>query len=94
MAEVQRVATICDACGTRVEEYSPDGWVRFSSSHGDWGNDSCESFEYYDACSFDCYVALLCRALDDYGRPGPKPTLDVDGKDWYFLTGMVKQLRS
>ncbi len=47
----------CDNCGKiATKEYTPDSWYRFSSFHREWGNDSIDSYEYYDVCSPECYI--------------------------------------
>jgi hypothetical protein len=81
--------TQCDHCGKREKGYDPNGWHHFSSHHGDWGSDSVDSWEYFDACSFDCYLALVRKAFEGYG--GYRPTLEVDGKDWHFLQSMIER---
>lgn len=45
----------CDGCGKTVAESEPDGWVHFATGHHDWDNDSIESTEWWDACSFSCF---------------------------------------
>ena len=40
----------CDMC---KKEITGPHW-EISTWHNDWGNDSCESFEYIDICSSDC----------------------------------------
>lgn len=60
----------CDNCGLITHELTSDGyrpkdWHQFNSHHHDWGNDSSDSYEYYDACSPKCFMALLTSALED-----------------------------
>lgn len=77
---VQRaiVSTTCDHCG-REERGEPDGWVSIDFGHSDWGNDSVESDERWDACSAPCLVALLGKIADGYDpkHENAKPTLSV-----------------
>lgn len=74
--------------GDQVEGRDEPGWHHFSSSHGEWGNDSVESFEYHDACSWACYLTIVRRLLDDWPN-GPPDSLDVDDKDPAFLRDML-----
>lgn len=84
------VQTECDNCGKREPGNSPSGWHHFSRSHGDWGNDSVDSFEYFDVCSAACYIAIVRRELEDYGpRSALNPTLEVDDKGYEFLRDLI-----
>jgi hypothetical protein len=98
----------CDHC-TKVEEGErtqsgegdqPDGWHSFRSHHDDWGNDSIETFNNHDVCSWACYLAIVRKVFEDYGTPPeiggaprvprrPYPTLEIDGRDWYFVRDML-----
>lgn len=41
---------ICDVCGKEIKgEY-----YEIRIGHNDWGNDSCDSYEYKDICSSSC----------------------------------------
>lgn len=82
--------TVCDSCG-RVDGADPRGWHHFSSHHNDWGNDSIDSWETHDACSWACYVAIVRRVVEDYGQR-TYPTLEVDDKDLAFLGDMLLQI--
>ena len=49
---------ICDSCKkTLVDEYA-----RVSTHHNLWGNDSHESYEYYDLC-FECAIKMFTQYL-------------------------------
>ena len=48
----------CDVCD---KEFVGKYW-NLCTHHNDWGNDSCESFEYFDLCSEDC----VRKKLDEY----------------------------
>lgn len=85
------VRVTCDACG-KTSDPNPDGWHHFSSYHGDWGNDSVDSHDDHDACSFACYLSIVRKMFDDYAPAdfdGRGATLEVDGKDWWFLRDML-----
>lgn len=47
----------CDVCG---KEFTGNYW-ELCTHHDDWGNDSCESYEYFDLCSEDCVKQKLER---------------------------------
>lgn len=56
----------CDNCGKDVRGKDiPDDWHHFSSHHNDWGNDSIDSFEYYDVCSPECYIEKFIDVVDN-----------------------------
>lgn len=65
------VGRVCDACG---KEIKPIWFVKqynyfvVHTYHNDWANDSCESHEYFDACSPECATkmaeAYLKRAFN------------------------------
>lgn len=77
------VETTCDGCGKRAAK-QPYDWLHFHSSHGDWGNDSSESFEYHDACSARCFVDIARRVAADYRSPVPNPSLTLGGVDFGY----------
>jgi hypothetical protein len=63
--------TQCDVCGKTTKDDSD--WVKIEHYHSAWGNDSCESFEYFDACSVDCYTEQLKRSIRELeGNHGGK----------------------
>jgi hypothetical protein len=65
--ELVTVSYICDCCGKTHESSDlPDDWHMFSGHHNSWGNDSCDSYEYYLACSPKCYCKLLSKAVQDF----------------------------
>lgn len=67
---------VCDGCG-RAEEGEPEDWLHVRSSHDDWGNDSCDSFEYHDVCSARCFLAVALQVVRDYGTGHTRPTLSL-----------------
>lgn len=85
----------CDACGRyqSVDEdryashtFEPEGWVSFGSGHNEWGNDSVDSDDRHDVCSFACYVAVM---RDIYKRFGEYESLRADGKDRTFIAALI-----
>lgn len=55
------VKVICDICWKEVD---PNNWFRITTSHHDWGNDSIDSYEQFDACSHKCAISFV----NDYLR--------------------------
>lgn len=43
------VAMKCDMCGCELTKY----YASVETHHDRWGNDSCESYKFYDLC-FEC----------------------------------------
>lgn len=82
--------TVCDGCGKTVEGEPPEGWTDFSSHHSDWGNDSVDTHQDYDVCSWACYLTVVRRVFEDYETLWPERTLEVDGKDWHFIRGLLE----
>jgi hypothetical protein len=66
---VQRKITIgkqCDVCGKKsTEHHEYDKWFNGEHHHGEWGNDSVDSYEYFDVCSVPCFKAQLKDSLDE-----------------------------
>lgn len=44
---------VCDVCYKTVD---PENYFRITTSHCDWGNDSVDSYEFYDACCPECLL--------------------------------------
>lgn len=61
----------CDVCKKKLEQniplgYDSDGNQRLyynyfcvTTHHHDWGNDSIESYKYYDICSVECLQEFI-----------------------------------
>lgn len=54
----------CDICKSEID----GGYWKVSTSHLDWGNDSCESYEYKDVCSIECLNSILAEYAIDYTK--------------------------
>lgn len=50
---------ICDVCQKKIETNS---YWELTTHHNDWGNDSYESYEYFDVCSKEC----LRKKFEEY----------------------------
>ncbi len=53
----------CDGCKKLIGTWrldngylKPTGYLKVNCGHYDWGNDSCDSFEYMDFCSNECMI--------------------------------------
>lgn len=65
----------CDVCGKDIpplprtfpQIYTP--YYRITTYHNDWGNDSCESYDYQDACSPECALKI-CEQYIPYDFKG------------------------
>lgn len=83
----------CDCCGKTIEGKStPNDWFHFSSGHEDWGNDSFESIEYYDACSPKCFLGIAENALKelkDYAN-----SAKVADMPYAFVMKMINHLQN
>ena len=55
---VEEIVT-CDSCGKQTEHY-----IEAVTGHDDWGNDSCESEERHQFCSWNCAMQFMCGWLD------------------------------
>lgn len=50
---VEEIIT-CDICGAQVDHY-----IDILTGHRDWLNDSCDSIEHHEVCSWDCAVKFM-----------------------------------
>lgn len=83
------VQTECDHCHKRENGDEPGGWHHFSAGHSDWGNDSIESYDTFDACTASCWLALIRKIVEDYEPIRGEPTLMVDGFDYTFARDLL-----
>lgn len=64
------VGRYCDNCGEEICAVEKIGgrnvynYFLVSTHHNDWGNDSIDSYESYDACCPSCAVKLAGRYLE------------------------------
>lgn len=60
------VGRICDFCNKEILKVDGKRWEYFhiTTSHCDWGNDSFESYEHFDACSVECALGLADKYLN------------------------------
>ena len=83
------VAIKCDVCGNiHKDKYLPDDWHQISMHHNHWGNDSSESYEYFDVCSPDCYWKKIKECVSEYeGFTDAK----IDDFEIEFIRKLIKQ---
>lgn len=58
----------CDACGKLAGMLEPKDWHGFSHHHSAWGNDSVDSFEWFDVCSVSCFARQLEKSIKEIGN--------------------------
>ena len=83
----------CDICGKEIPpavipfRYGEPGYDYYEVTmhHHDWGNDSVDSYEYFDACSPDCAYKLWERYI--HYSTGVKNTMciEVEHKNCWVL---------
>lgn len=78
----------CDCCKTKLdcEEY-PEGWHKISTYHEEWGNDSVDSWEYYDVCSPECYEKQFIECVKGYKH---RNSANIDGFDIAFARKLAE----
>ena len=56
----------CDVCG-KIHKGNclPDNWHEFDHHHGEWGNDSPDSFKWHQVCSPECYFKKLKECVSN-----------------------------
>jgi len=82
----------CDCCHKKVSSGDlPKGWKSFSAGHGEWGNDSHESYNNYDVCSFYCYVSLF---TEEYERLKDEDSGVIDHCDMTYAGSLVTYIKT
>lgn len=78
----------CDICGKEIpptaipHRYGEPVYDYYSvtTHHYDWGNDSVDSYDYFDACSPDCVNKLWEEYIRDSSRKQNTMCIDVQHK--------------
>lgn len=90
----------CDHCGKSSPPdersgWTPHGWHHFDTHHGEWGADSIESYDYYDACSGRCFLQLLAKlhgdATESY-RGEPPRSYELADMSYSFVTSLLVEI--
>lgn len=76
----------CDNCKKSVK--SEEDIKSFHGGHQEWGNDSIESYEYFDVCSMKCYLDIIKRELDEYADQ--YPSYQIDNQSAKFFKGFYE----
>lgn len=84
------VARKCDVCGNiHKGKYTPNEWHTFSHNHNEWGNDSCDSYEYHEVCSPECYLTKFKECIEDLkGRKSAK----IDDFEIDFARKLIEKI--
>ncbi len=81
----------CDICKKKVEgKERPKDWHHFEHHHEQWGNDSGDSYDWFDVCSPKCYFAQLEKSLkemDEYY------TAKIDDKSPEFVKSLLSTIK-
>jgi hypothetical protein len=81
------VATKCDICGKGTPDENDNSFYNLEHHHSAWGNDSIDSFEYFDVCSFNCYMKQLKRSVKELEGYA---SAEIDGKPIKFVEQMIE----
>lgn len=85
------IARKCDICGKMIEKVEHRGWgdlynyFLITTHHNDWGNDSIDSYEYYDACCPDCVIKFTEKYVRE-AQEGPN-SKEIEIKHVNSLSG-------
>jgi hypothetical protein len=83
----------CDCCGKEINATQlPNEWHNFNSHHDEWGNDSIDSYEYYDVCSPKCYRDKMIQIVE--GEYKNRKWATIDEKDIQFARLLVETFKS
>ena len=66
----------CDVCGKEIKTH--ESYWSLTTHHNDWGNDSCDSYEYYDVCSKECMRKKFEEYLKDSDNKHNTMCFDVE----------------
>ena len=66
----------CDICKKEIE--SNKSYWKLTTHHNDWGNDSIDSYEYFDVCSKECMRNKFEEYLEDSGDERYSNTMCFD----------------
>jgi hypothetical protein len=64
--KVEVLKTIkCDSCERDINELDTAFYYEVTTHHNLWGNDSIDSFEHLEFCSYDCLLKDMSRYFSD-----------------------------
>lgn len=87
----------CDVCfadippsdRTSIQPNHP--YYRITTHHMDWGNDSADSYEYYDACCPECVMKLAQKYLADNWDGNNSRTISIRHCNGWYLPKEVAE---
>lgn len=56
---------VCDECKSDINKLDTDTYFSVSTHHSRWGNDSVDSWEYLDFCSYKCLTSNMEKYFQD-----------------------------
>jgi len=83
----------CDVCGkeippTTIPHMSGEpvyDYYEVTTHHNDWGNDSVDSYEYFDVCSPDCAYKLWGKYIHDSAEKRNTMCIKVEHVNYWTL---------
>lgn len=74
----------CDFCNKEILPVDGKKYNYFyiTTSHSDWGNDSIDSIEYFDACSVECALGLAEKYLKSTNGFRNTGEIDIKHANW------------
>lgn len=78
------VKRICDNCGKEITISRRTGYgdehnyFHITTHHYDWGNDSIESYEHYDACCPQCALEMAEKYLAKAYKGNNTKEIDIE----------------
>lgn len=79
----------CDYCDRVYEVNTP--LFYFDSHHQGWGNDSVDSYEYYHACSIECFKGILKNCIEKL--KSDSRTAEIAGMPYDFAVKMLEAIK-
>ena len=81
----------CDICKKQHDgDDYPDSWHYFHHQHEAWGNDSCDSAEWFLVCSPECYFKQLVKSLK---KVGGNYGAEIDEKTKDFVIHLLEYIK-
>lgn len=89
------VGKMCDVCHKDIpptERFSSKTfpYYEITTHHSDWGNDSCESFNYYHACSPECAMKFAAKYIKDSYDQRNSNVIEIEHYNGWAMPEEVK----
>lgn len=84
----------CDVCFKTIDPVNKNGskhprqlipYFSITTHHNDWGNDSCDSYEEFDACCPECALKFTEKYLKDHFDSVNTRTIEIEHRSGWFL---------